>query len=132
LYLTENYGHVRTIDITTTTSSATTTVATLAGGGSDPENSDFTKISFQTPSGLLRVGSDLWLTDTSNYVVRRLLLGTAKAEIIAGAVQHSGTTDGPVAQARFDYPYRLSAAPNGDLFIVDDVIRRITVAGQVA
>lgn len=76
---------------------------------------------FRQPSGLVASpdGSTLYLTDTENHTVRRLVIGSRAVTTGAGLAGAAGTANGVGAAARFNGPAGIGLAPNGDLLIAD-------------
>jgi streptogramin lyase len=70
-------------------------------------------------------------------------LGNAVAQIgldgilvvVAGDIDEAGDGDGPARAARFNAPFALAVAENGDIFVCDSgnhTVRRLTPSGEVS
>ncbi len=117
-------------------------VRTLIGLGlfefGDVDGDDF-RVRMQHPIGITHHVSDdgggvLYVADTYNHKIKRVLPKTRSAFTVAGAGK-PGHVDGPFAQARFSEPSGLSIA-NGMMYIADTNNHTIRVAnmetGEVA
>ena len=117
-------------------------VRTIIGLGlfefGDVDGDDF-RVRMQHPIGITHHVSDdgggvLYVADTYNHKIKRVLPKTRSAFTVAG-VGKPGHMDGPFAQARFSEPSGLSIA-NGMMYIADTNNHAIRVAdmetGEVA
>jgi len=117
-------------------------VRTIIGLGlfefGDVDGDDF-RVRMQHPIGITHHVSDdgggvLYVADTYNHKIKRVLPKTRSAFTVAG-VGKPGHVDGPFAQARFSEPSGLSIA-NGRMYIADTNNHAIRVAdmetGEVA
>jgi sugar lactone lactonase YvrE len=133
-----NNNNVRKVVIAT---GAVTTFAGAAGAGS----ADGTGAAavFRFPSGIASDGlGNLYVTDTRNYTIRKLVVATKAVTTLAGEVDQSGRVDGTGAAARFEYPSGIATDGAGNLFVADlssSNIRNIAIAtgavttlGQIA
>jgi sugar lactone lactonase YvrE len=108
---------------------ATGDVSTLAGtpgywGAQDGTGSE---AGFSLPRGITTDGTHLFVTDTSNRHIRKVVIATGKVTTVAGAAGMAGWTDGTGTTARFDTP--LGITTDGvSLYVTDSrngTIRRI-------
>ena len=112
-------------------------VRTLIGLGlfefGDVDGDDF-RVRLQHPIGITHHDGILYLADTYNHKIKRILPRTRSAFTLAGAGA-PGHADGPQSQARFAEPSGLSIA-NNRMYIADTNNHAIRVldldAGQVA
>lgn len=116
------------------TSYTTTLAGTGAFGSLDGPGKTAT---FNFPSGIALAGSQLFVADTSNQVIRAIDLGTTAVTTLAGTVGKKGATDGIGTAASFNAPQGLVADPSGQsLYVTDQFnhqIRKIVIAtGQVS
>lgn len=76
---------------------------------------------FRQPSGLVATadGTTLYLTDTENHTIRRIVIGSRAVTTAAGLAGTSGSANGVGSAARFNGPAGLGFAPNGNLLITD-------------
>ena len=109
-------------------------VRTIIGLGlfefGDVDGDDF-RVRMQHPIGITHHVSDdgggvLYVADTYNHKIKRVLPKTRSAFTVAG-VGKPGHVDGPFAQARFSEPSGLSIA-NGKMYIADTNNHAIRVA----
>ena len=113
------------------------TVTTLAGSAGIAGSADGTGTTarFDNPTGLAVDGAgNLFVADTGNRTIRRLVMATAAVSTLAGAVGAVGYDDGIGAAARFDTPGALVCDSAGNLFVADsgkNTIRKIHVATQL-
>eukprot|EP01012_Entosiphon_sulcatum_P051831 TRINITY_DN7118_c0_g1_i1.p1 TRINITY_DN7118_c0_g1~~TRINITY_DN7118_c0_g1_i1.p1 ORF type:complete len:2111 (+),score=215.11 TRINITY_DN7118_c0_g1_i1:17-6349(+) len=129
IYVADTFNHViRKVVI------ADGTTSTLAG----------TAGSFGTTTGLLGVGklnnplgvaisgTDLYVADTSNHAVRKIVIATGEIFNFAGTPGTSGSTDDTGLLARFKNPGAIAADGSGNLYVADTAnhtIRKIVIAG---
>ena len=112
-------------------------VRTLIGLGlfefGDVDGDDF-RVRMQHPIGITHHDGVLYVADTYNHKIKRVLPKTRSAFTLAGAGK-PGHADGPFAQARFSEPSGLSIA-SGKMYIADTNNHAIRVAdmetGEVA
>ena len=112
-------------------------VRTIIGLGlfefGDVDGDDF-RVRMQHPIGITHHEGVLYVADTYNHKIKRVLPKTRSAFTVAGTGS-PGHVDGPFAQARFSEPCGLSIA-NGKMYIADTNNHAIRVAdmdaGEVA
>jgi sugar lactone lactonase YvrE len=116
---------------------ATAAVTTLAGAATSIGSADGTGSAalFNQPQGVAHDGRDeLFIADTQNHTLRRMIISTGAVTTLAGMAGVQGTTDGTGAAARFRSPQGLAYSA-GTLFVADVInstIRQVDVAtGQV-
>ena len=104
-------------------------VRTLIGLGlfefGDVDGDDF-RVRMQHPIGITHHDGVLFVADTYNHKIKRVLPKTRSAFSVAGTGS-PGHVDGPFAQARFSEPCGLSIA-NGKMYIADTNNHCIRVA----
>ena len=116
------------------TNGTVVTIAGLAGtfGSTDGTGS---AARFFRPVGLaVDPNGDFIVSDSANHLLRRLTRDGV-VTTLAGAAGVSGTTSGPSALARFNFPWNLTFDAAGNLFVADssnDCIRRVTPGGVVS
>jgi len=84
---------------------------------------------FNAPKGIVAVGNDLYVADTSNHVIRKVT-STGLVSIVAGSVGQNDFLDGTGTDARFDTP-RGIATDGSFLYVADTenhAIRKIGIA----
>ncbi|MFL6528767.1 MAG: NHL repeat-containing protein [Chthoniobacterales bacterium] len=110
-------------------------VSTIAGFADHPGYQDGTGIiaRFQIPSGIVWVGGTLFISDTSNSLVRAMDANGA-VTTFAGKQDTPGTADGAGGNARLYAPGSIRADASGNLFVAEPIVhtvREITPAGVV-
>jgi sugar lactone lactonase YvrE len=124
LYVADCYNYrIRKIVI------ATGAVSTLAGnGGSGFADGTGTAAEFCLPIGLALAGGDLYVADSQNNRIRKIVIATGEVSTLAGG-GGSGVTgsylEGTGTAARFDNPRGIAADGAGNLYVADTNNRRI-------
>lgn len=108
-------------------------VTTFAGrpGLAGSADGNGTNARFRFPRGISHDGTNLYVADTDNHIIRKI---TPEGEVttLAGRAGESGTADG-LAAARFNRPGGIYAA-NGTIWVADSynhTIRRVAADGTV-
>jgi len=129
LYVTEFYGHtIRKIAI------ATGAVTTLAGtpGASGSADGTGARARFNNPYGIATDGTNLYVADSGNHTIRKIVIATGAVTTLAGTPGNGGATDGTGTAALFSNPSGITTDPdNKNLYLTDsnnDTIRKIVVA----
>ncbi len=93
-------------------------------GDGDPA----TTARFDSPQGVAADSSgNLYVADTINCTIRRIVISTAAVTTVAGAPTIRGLADGSVGVATFDQPFGVTTVGT-DLYVADTqnhTIRRI-------
>jgi hypothetical protein len=110
-------------------------VTTIAGTGGTAGSTDGTGSAalFYGPKSLVSDGTNLYVTDTSNHTIRKVVISTGATSTVAGYAGTSGTTDATGSAARFYAPFGI-AYDTTDLFVTDTsnhAIRKVTTGGVV-
>lgn len=96
-------------------------------GSSGTVDSTGAAAGFNDPRGITTDGTYLYVTDTGNHTIRRVLRTTGQVKTIAGMPEEAGYRDGVDFEARFRYPRGIAA--DGDYLYVADagnnVLRRV-------
>ncbi|MDD2557576.1 MAG: hypothetical protein PHH87_04700 [Desulfuromonas sp.] len=134
LYVTDMRNHaIRQIVINTGV------VTTLAGGSGSEANGGSadgigTEAQFNTPNGIVTDGINLYVADTYNHTIRKIVLATAAVTTLAGSAQNAGADDGVGPAASFRTPRGLFLTGE-DLYVVDagnNTLRKVvTTTGEV-
>jgi DNA-binding beta-propeller fold protein YncE len=124
LYVTDTIN--QTIRVVSGKTGAVSTLAGLAGksGSADGIGS---AARFNNPKGILYDGGNLYIADTDNHTVRKIVIETGYVTTIAGKAGLSGSADGKVTSARFNCPSDI-AIEGANLYITDsnnNTIRKI-------
>ena len=110
-------------------------VTTFAGSGSATfANGTGTAASFYFPKGMTSDGSNLYVADTSNQRIRKIVIATRVVSTLAGSGTQ-GSDDGTGPGAEFDGPRGITINGN-NLYVVDadnHKIRKIVIStGEVS
>ena len=129
LYVSEHFSNtIRKIVL------ATGEVTTLAGAAETSGSADGIgpAARFNGPRGLAADGQgNLYVADSSNNTIRKIVLATGMVTTLAGAAGMSGSTNGTGAAARFSEPTGLAMDAGGNLYVADSfnsTIRKVVVA----
>jgi DNA-binding beta-propeller fold protein YncE len=127
LYVTDNGNStIRKIVIST---GAVTTIAGIAGTNGSADGIG-TGATFYSPTGITMDGTDLYLTDTGNHTIRKIVISTGAVTTIAGSAGAKGSADGAGAAATFYSPTGITA-DGTNLYVADYgnyTIRRIVIS----
>jgi len=130
LFVTDRTNHtIRKIVI------ATGVVTTLAGtsGVFGSNDGTGTAAKFSYPRGITTDGTNLFVADTLNHAIRKIVIATGAVTTLAGTAGVTGDSDGTGAAAQFDYPRGITT-DGTNLFVTDSInntIRKIVVATGV-
>jgi hypothetical protein len=129
LYVADNGNHtIRKIVISTV---AVTTFAGTAGlFGSD--NGVGAVARFNYPNGITMDGTYLYVTDTGNHTIRKIVIANQEVTTLAGTAGLTGSTDATGADARF-YESKGITTDGTNLYVADTrnhTIRKIVIANQ--
>ncbi len=111
---------------------STGVVTTLAGAAAGSANGTGTAATFSSPSGIAIDGSNLYVADTSNNMIRQIVIGSAVVTTLAGATT-SGSTNGTGTAARFSGPTGVTS-DGTNLYVADrtnKMIRKLVTATGV-
>lgn len=128
LYVVGSEGTIRKITI------STGAVTTLAGSVGTYGNADGigNTASFNMPWGIATDGTNLYVADSGNYTIRKIVIATAEVTTLAGSGS-PGMADGTGALASFEFPGAI-ATDGTNLYVSDGYrnIRKIVIAtGEV-
>jgi sugar lactone lactonase YvrE len=121
---------ISTGEVSSFTGALNTAVAAGAADGTGAA------VSFHTPMGITCDGANLYVTDTYNDKIRKIVIATGIVSTIAGAVYSADATcsncavDGAGTSATFNYPYGITT-DGSSLYVVDSgnsKIRKIAPA----
>jgi len=113
-------------------------ISTLAGNGSRGYSGDggpatAAELSYPDAAAADNLGN-VYIADTTNCVIREVVLSTGIINTVAGNGICGFTGDGPATQNELYYPAAVSADINGNLFIADsanNLLRWIDAAGTM-
>jgi sugar lactone lactonase YvrE len=130
LYVADTYNHtIRKLVI------STGVVTTLAGTAGSLGSTDGTGTAarFYYPRGITTDGTNLYVADTSNQTIRKIVIATGVVTTLAGTVGAGGSTDGTGTAARFYWPSGINS-DGTNLYVSDsgnNTIRKIVIASGV-
>ena len=110
------------------------TIAGMPGqAGSDDGTGEAAR--FMGPAGIA-INSEgvLFVADTANQLIRRISV-TGEVTTLAGQPGITGTSDGPGAEAKFNYPQGIAVGPGDVVYVTDTYnhsIRKISADGVVS
>ena len=143
LFVADNNGNtIRKIVIATGQVTTLVGTATTIGGFNDGIGA---AAQFNLPTGATTDGTNLFIADSGNHTIRKVVISTGQVTTFAGpdnatcqanaAVCPSGTTDGAASVARFNKPSGITM-DGTNLYVTDlgnNTIRKIVIAtGQVS
>lgn len=126
LFISSAVHTVRKFDI------STGDLTLLAGSVSTAGSTDGTGSGalFSAPRGVASDGTNLYVAETGNHIIRKIVIATGVTTLFAGGVGATGTTNATGSAARFNNPY--DVVYNGGYLYVADYsnhkIRRIDVS----
>ena len=113
---------------------STGVVTTIAGTGSNGSaNGTGTSASFSQPQGITTDGINLFVGDTTNHLIRQIVISTGVVTTLAGTAGSYGSANGTGTSASFYYPYG-STTDGTNLYVVDfenHLIRQIVISTGV-
>ncbi len=127
LYVADSYNHkIRKIVIDNAS------VTTLAGTGSSgsTDNTTGTSASFNEPLGITTDGTNLYVADTKNHLIRQIVISTRAVTTLAGTGSY-GTTDNTTGTSASFYGPSGITTDGFNLYVADrssSLIRRIVIA----
>ncbi|MDD5058451.1 MAG: hypothetical protein PHQ60_11320 [Sideroxydans sp.] len=128
LYVSDTQNHtIRQIVI------ATQVVSTLAGtpaASGVADTASGVSASFDFPQGITTDGTNLYVADSGNCTIRKIVIATKVVSTLAGTAGACTKVDGTGAAARFSAPYGLTT-DGVNLYVADtgnQAIRKIVIA----
>ncbi len=131
LFITDTFNNtIRKVVLST---GEVTTLAGMPGavGSNDGTGSD---AFFNTPHGITTDGTNLYVADTNNYSIRKIVISSGVVSTLTGSAGAFGSDDGAAPDARFGAPTGI--VTDGTFLYVTDTwnstIRRVSIAtGEV-
>ena len=118
-----------------TPAGAVTTIAGAAGASGALDATE-TFARFHGPQGLaLDTAGNLFVADTNNHTIRRVVTGTGAVSTVAGQAGIAGSADGAGNLAQFYFPSGVAVDGTGRLFVADTdnhTLREIAPSGTVS
>ena len=121
LYVTDTANH--TIRKVTTGGVATTLAGTAGTYGS--ADATGTSATFNTPTGIVSDGTNLYVADSGNHTIRKVVIVGGAVTTLAGTAGTSGSADGTGTAARFNQPVGLTIDNAGNLYVSDQNYTKI-------
>ena len=112
------------------TREVTTQAGTVAAGFADGPG---TAATFSNPRGITTDGANLYVADSGNNTIRKIVAATGVVTTLAGSAGISGSADGTGAAARFNNPIGITTE-GANLYVADfgnNTIRKIVIATGV-
>jgi hypothetical protein len=111
-----------------------TAITTLAGssGSGGSANGIGTSASFSSPFGITTDGTNLYVADAGNNLIRKIVISTGVVTTLAGS-GFSGSTNGTGISASFNTPYGITT-DGTNLYVADSgnhLIRKIVISTEV-
>ena len=113
----------------------TVNVTHLAGplGGSRHAFGTGEEANFYYPHGITGDGTNLYVADTNNHTIRKIVIAPGVVTTVAGAAGIRGSSNGTGEEAHFYYPYGITS-DGTNLYVADTnnhTIRKIVIASGV-
>lgn len=110
-------------------------VTTLAGtaGASGSIDGTGTAAQFSSPYGITTDGTNLYVADTFNHTIRKIVIASGVVTTLAGTAGTSGSTDGTGTAAQFNNPFLITSDAQ-NLYLPDtmnNTIRKIEITTGV-
>lgn len=116
LYVADDANHaIRTV---TTAGVVTTLAGTIGTSGS--ANGAGTAATFNAPSGIATDGTTVYVADSGNHLIRKIVIATGVVTTVAGTAGSAGSTDGVGTTAKFSAPTGLTLNAAGTVLYVSD------------
>ncbi|MGD0276397.1 MAG: hypothetical protein ABSB79_10140, partial [Syntrophales bacterium] len=110
-----------------------TTVSTMTGITYGSTDGTGAAALFSYPHGITTDGTNLYIADSDNDTIRKIIISTGVVTTLAGTAGVGGSTDGTGSAARFNSPYGITT-DGTNLYIADDAndtIRKIVISTGV-
>ncbi len=107
---------------------AVTTIAGSAGSNGSADGTG-TAARFNYPSGITTDGANLYVADTNNSTIRKIVISTGAVSTFAGSAGSNGSADGTGTAARYNYPSGITT-DGANLYVADtnnSTIRKIVI-----
>jgi streptogramin lyase len=108
-------------------------VITFAGSEQSPVSNDGVGsfALFNNPRGIVYIQDHLYICDSDNNTIRKLMIASGEVTTIAGSAGSAGSADGIGSAARFNKPYGITYDGQGNLYITDgenNTIRKLVIS----
>jgi len=106
-------------------------VSTIAGSAASTDGTG-TAARFSTPNDVVTDGTNLYVADTGNSTIRKVVIATGAVSTLAGTAGVTGSADGTGATARFNNPFGLAISSDKTTLYLSDsgnnTIRKIAIS----
>ncbi|MCP5496899.1 MAG: hypothetical protein H7A23_20290 [Leptospiraceae bacterium] len=130
LYVADRYNDtIRKITISTGV--VTTLVGTVGIRGATDGTG--TAAQFNLPEGITTDGTNLYVADSWNYTIRKVVISSGAVTTLAGTVGTGGSVDGTGTAAQFNLPYGITT-DGTNLYVTDlfsNTIRKVEISTGV-
>ncbi len=114
---------------------ATGAITAIAGNSSGSGSSDGTGTiaQFNYPVGVASDGANLYVADSNNHTIRKIVIASGVVTTLAGSAQMNGFSDGVGSAAKFSFPSGI-ITDGTNLYVADsgnNKIRKIVIATGV-
>src|SRR6202007_2060457 len=92
-------SNIRQIVLTGTFAVSTIAGSTAGATSGTTDNVTGTAARFDHPNALTSDGTNLYVADTNNHAIRKIVIGTAAVSTLAGSIGNSGSTDSTTASS---------------------------------
>ena len=111
------------------------TVSTFSGTANPGADGTGASARFQAPTNAVSDGINLYVADSANHTIRKMLISTGAVSTFAGRVGVSGAADGTASLATFNNPTGITIdSTNTNLFVTDtgnNKVRQIVISTGV-
>jgi hypothetical protein len=132
LYVADTGNHsIRKVD--TNSGSVTLIAGSTIGAAGSIDALNGTDARFNQPTGITTDGTNLYVADSGNDTIRKIVISSGAVVTLAGAATTAGSsdsTDGTGATARFNQPARI-ATDGSNLYVTDfrnGTVRKVSIA----
>jgi len=128
LYVADTYNHTILKVVI-----ATGEVTTIAGSAGNAGYSDGTgpEAKFFGPRGITTDGTNLYVADTENQTIRKVVISTGEVTTLAGMVGSVGWSDGTGSEAKFEHSYDITT-DGTNLYVLDvNMIQKVAISTRV-
>lgn len=127
LYIVDSGNNtIRFINITT---KIVTTIGSISSNAGSVDSTIPADVRFNRPTGITTDGENLYVADSGNHTIRRIVIATKAVSTLAGAAGVIGSTDGTQGTAHFYLPARITT-DGINLYVTDfnnRTIRKIEI-----
>ncbi len=113
---------------------STGVVTTIAGDGTSAvTDGTGTAASFESPWAITTDGTNLYITESNQHVIRKMVISSGVVTTLAGQAGSNGTTDGTGTAATFWSPYGITT-DGTNLYVTDrgrSMLRQIVISSGV-